>query len=134
MKVLQFAFDGNNKNPHLPHHHEFNDVVYTGTHDNDTTLGWANNEENYNRDYLKDYSGVECETNEQCVWTLIQMAMASVSFLCVLPLQDILMLDSSSRMNTPGTVGNNWDWRFDWQQLNPAVIDKLNKFMTVYQR
>lgn len=134
MKVLQFAFDGNNQNPHLPHNHEFDDVVYTGTHDNDTTLGWANNAENYNREYLQDYTGIEFETNEQGVWALIQMAMASVSFLCVLPLQDILMLDSSSRMNTPGTVGGNWEWRFDWEQLNPANIEKLNKFMTVYQR
>ena len=134
MKVLQFAFDGNNRNPHLPHHHEFDDVVYTGTHDNDTTLGWASVEANYNRGYLKDYSGVEFETNEQCVWALIQMAMASVSFLCVLPLQDILMLDSSARMNTPGTVGDNWDWRFDWQQLNPERIEKLKKNMTLYQR
>lgn len=134
MKVLQFAFDGNNRNPHLPHHHELDDVVYTGTHDNDTTLGWASDEENYNRDYLKDYSGVEFETNEQYVWALIQMAMASVSFLCVLPFQDILMLDSSARMNTPGTVGGNWDWRFDWQQLNPERIEKLKKYMTLYQR
>jgi len=134
MKVLQFAFDGNNRNPHLPHHHEFDDVVYTGTHDNDTTLGWASNEANYNRDYLKDYTGIEFETNEHYVWALIQMAMASVSFLCILPLQDILMLDSSARMNSPGTVGGNWDWRFDWQQLNPEIIEKLNKFIMVYER
>ena len=134
MKVLQFAFDGNNRNPHLPHHHRFDDVVYTGTHDNDTTMGWASDEKNYNRNYLKDYSGGKVDTNERCVWALIQMAMASVSFLCVLPMQDLLMLDSSARMNTPGTVKDNWDWRFEWQQLNPVTIEKFNKFMTVYQR
>jgi len=134
MKVLQFAFDGNNSNPHLPHLHEFDDVIYTGTHDNDTTLGWASDEENYNRNFLKDYSGVKVDSNEHCVWVLIQMAMASVSFLCVLPMQDILMLDSSARMNTPGTVKDNWEWRFEWQQLNPVTIEKFNKFMTVYQR
>ena len=134
MKILQFAFDGNNSNPHLPHNHDFDDVVYTGTHDNDTTLGWASDETNYNKGYLKDYSGVDLKSNEQSVWALVQMAMASVSFLCVIPFQDVLMLDSSARMNTPGTVGGNWAWRFKWDELNPEVINKLRKFMTVYQR
>ena len=134
MKVLQFAFDGNNNNPHLPHHHEFDDVVYTGTHDNDTTLGWANDESNYNKDFLQNYSGSDIENNEQIVWTLIRMAMSSVSFLCVLPFQDILMLGSSARMNMPGTVGSNWNWTFDWHQVNPERINELKKYMMVYQR
>jgi len=134
MKVLQFAFDGNNNNPHLPHHHDKDDVVYTGTHDNDTTLGWANDESNYNKAYLQKYSGLNLESSEESFWTLIRMAMSSVSFLCVLPFQDILLLDSSARMNMPGTVGNNWNWRFDWQQVNPERIEKLKQYMTVYQR
>ena len=134
MKVLQFAFDGNTSNPHLPHNHELDDVVYTGTHDNETTLGWATNENNYNSDYLKEYSAYDSDNKEQHVWSLIRMAMSSVSFLCILPFQDILMLDSSARMNIPGTVVNNWNWRFDWEQLNPERIEKIKKFMTIYQR
>jgi len=134
MKVLQFAFDGNTRNPHLPHNHEPGDVIYTGTHDNDTTLGWAKNSINYNSDYLKEYSACNSNSKEEHAWTLVRMAMSSVSFLCVLPFQDILMLDSSARMNTPGTVVNNWNWRFDWQQLKPEKIEKLKKYMTVYQR
>lgn len=134
MKVLQFAFDGNNNNPHLPHHHEADDVVYTGTHDNDTTLGWAGDETNYNKEYLDKYAGVSMTSHEQQVWTLIQMAMASVSFLSVIPFQDILMLDSSARMNMPGTVGGNWGWRFEWAQLDPVVIEKFKMLMYVYQR
>ena len=134
MKVLQFGFDGNNANPHLPHHHELDDVVYTGTHDNNTTLGWASDESNYNIQYLNDYCGVRLENAEQRSWRLIQVAMSSVSFLTILPMQDILMLDSSARMNTPGTIGGNWGWRFDWQQLNQDSLNQLNKFITVYQR
>ena len=134
MKVLQFAFDGNNKNPHLPHNHDVDDVVYTGTHDNDTTLGWASDETNYNKHYLNDYAGMNLENAEQRSWSLIKMAMSSVSFLSILPFQDILMLDSTARMNMPGTVGGNWGWRFDWQQLKPESIKKLKKFMKVYQR
>ena len=134
MKVLQFAFDGNNKNPHLPHHHEVDDVVYTGTHDNDTTMGWASNEENYNKHYFKDYTGLNIDSAKQGVWSMIRLAMSSVSFLCIIPMQDLLMLDSSARMNTPGTVGNNWKWRFDWKQVKPETIEKIERFMTVYQR
>lgn len=134
MKVLQFAFDGNNQNPHLPHHHHFNDAIYTGTHDNDTTLGWLSDESNYNKDYLEDYLSVDVARSEKTVMEIIRAAMASVSFLCILPLQDILMQDSSSRMNTPGTIGGNWNWRFDWQQIKPEVLEKISKYMGVYQR
>ncbi|MFK5913844.1 MAG: 4-alpha-glucanotransferase [Woeseiaceae bacterium] len=134
MKVLQFAFDGNNSNPHLPHQHDSTDLVYTGTHDNDTTLGWVSNESNYNKAYFEKYTGLNNETEEQGVYALIQLAMSSVSFLCILPLQDILMLDSTARMNTPGTIANNWSWTFDWQQVKPEIIEKLKTFMTVYQR
>jgi len=134
MKVLQFAFDGNNTNPHLPHQHDINDLVYTGTHDNDTTLGWMSNESNYNKCFFEKYTGLNIETEEQGVYSLIRLAMSSVSFLCILPLQDILMLDSTARMNTPGTIANNWNWTFDWQQVKPETIEKLNTFMTVYQR
>lgn len=134
MKVLQFAFDGNSENPHLPHNHDVNDVVYTGTHDNDTTLGWVDKTSNYNKYYFEEYSGVKFKKAEQGVISMIRMAMSSVSFLCILPLPDILMLDSSARMNTPGTVGDNWHWRFNWKQIKPEINEKLYLFIKVYQR
>ncbi|MDH5571929.1 MAG: 4-alpha-glucanotransferase [Gammaproteobacteria bacterium] len=134
MKVLQFAFDGSTDNPHLPHQHESNDVVYTGTHDNDTTLGWVSNEQNYNKDFFIEYTGIAMSSAEQGAWSMIRLAMSSVSFLCVLPMQDVLMLGSEARMNTPGTINNNWQWRFDWQQVQPETIEKLSRLMTLYQR
>jgi len=134
MKVLQFAFDGNNENPHLPHLHELNDVVYTGTHDNDTSLGWAQDAANYNVEYFKSYTAGGDDDAAMIALTIMRLAMASVSFLCVIPMQDILMLDSSARMNTPGTVGGNWSWRFEWQQLKPDINQQISQFMTLYQR
>lgn len=134
MKVLQFAFDGNNNNPHLPHRHELNDVVYTGTHDNDTTLGWVNDESSYSKTYFEDYIGLSIDSTEQASWSMIRLAMSSVSFLCVLPMQDILMLDSSARMNTPGTVVDNWRWRLGSESARPEMIEKLSRLMTIYQR
>lgn len=134
MKVLQFAFDGNSANPHLPHNHKPDDIVYTGTHDNDTTLGWYRNTGNYNQLYFKDYLGVEHETNFQGLMSMIRLAMSSVSFLCILPMQDLLALDSASRMNIPGTVGGNWAWRFEWPQINQEVIDNISQLRNLYQR
>lgn len=134
MKVLQFAFDGNNGNPHLPHFHELDDVVYSGTHDNDTTLGWSYNEENYNKPFFEDYAGYKVTTNDGSVLAVIRMAMSSVSFMAILPMQDILMLDSSARMNTPGTVVNNWRWRFGWDEVKPDMLEIVNKFLTLYRR
>ena len=134
MKVLQFAFDGNNNNPHLPHRHEINDVIYTGTHDNDTTLGWLNDEHNYNKSYFDEYMDLSTESAEQGVWSMMRTAMSSVSFLCIIPMQDLLMLDSSARMNTPGTIINNWQWRFDWDQIKPKLNEQLSRLIILFQR
>jgi len=134
MKVLQFAFDGNNDNPHLPHCHETGDLVYTGTHDNDTTLGWFNNTANYNESWLAEYLNIDLELAEQSVFSIIRTAMSSVSFLCVLPMQDVLMLGASARMNVPGTMNDNWEWRFDWNDVNEKKLQKIKGLMTLYQR
>lgn len=134
MKVLQFAFDGNNRNPHLPHCHEQADVIYTGTHDNDTSLGWASNMENYNTQFFRDYLGCHIDSSEQAALALVRLAMASVSFLCIIPMQDILLLDSSARMNIPGTTEGNWNWRFEWQQLRPEINQAISHYMKLYQR
>ena len=134
MKVLQFGFDGNNNNPHLPHRHERDDLVYTGTHDNDTSLGWFLNASNYDKNYFQRYTGLELTTAQQGLLAIIRLAMSSVSFLCILPMQDLLMLDSTARMNIPGTIGNNWIWRFDWQQVNADAIEEITQLMMIYQR
>lgn len=134
MKVLQFAFDGSTDNPHLPHRQDCEDLVYTGTHDNDTSLGWASDGSVYNRTYFAEYIGMTSETEEEIVLSLIQLAMSSVSFLCVLPMQDLLMMGSSARMNTPGTIGGNWEWQFDWEQIKPETIEQISHYITVYQR
>lgn len=134
MKVLQFAFDGNSENPHLPHRHRPEDLIYSGTHDNDTTLGWVKNLHNYNASFFSAYTACESEHAEDKFLAVLRMAMASVSFLCVLPMQDLLMLGSEARMNVPGTIGGNWQWRFDWNQVKPTMIEKLKDFIILYQR
>lgn len=134
MKVLQFAFDGNNRNPHLPHNHLPGDVIYTGTHDNDTTLGWYQNKHNYNHTFFCDYLAAEITEANQAVLSMIRSAMSSVSFLAIIPLQDLLLLDSKSRMNMPGTTENNWNWRFDWDQIRPEFNQKVQSLIHLYQR
>jgi 4-alpha-glucanotransferase len=134
MKVLQFAFDGNTSNPHLPHQHKNVDVIYTGTHDNDTTLGWIKDEGTHNEEFFEAYSGCDSNSEEEKFMAMLRMALSSVSFLCIIPMQDLLMLDSDARMNTPGTVGDNWFWRFEWPQVKPELIGKLSRLITLYQR
>ncbi len=134
MKVLHFAFDGNTHNPHLPHMHSIDDVVYTGTHDNDTTLSWAEDDNNYNKEYFESYLGIENMSVQQRAWALIRAALSSVSFLSVLPMQDLLMLGNSARMNMPGTVGGNWQWRFEWRQVQPEKMTNISQLITLYGR
>ncbi|MGZ5027142.1 MAG: 4-alpha-glucanotransferase [Methylobacter sp.] len=115
MKILQFAFGGGPDNPYLPDNYEKNCVVYTGTHDNDTTLGWLQSISDDERNYIYNYLGnpampLHC--------ALIHAALASVANLAVIPMQDILELGSEHRMNTPGTTVGNWAWRFQWDQLS----------------
>ena len=129
MLVLQFAFDGNNKNPHLPHLHSLSDVVYTGTHDNDTTVGWYEslqpNQQVVVRDYL--YS-----SDQPIHWLLIESALASVAPLSIIPLQDFLALNGEHRMNMPGTTGINWKWQFTWNQfpddLGEQIFNRLRRY------
>jgi len=134
MKVLQFAFDGNTKNPHLPHQHCSHDLIYTGTHDNDTTLGWLRDNRNYHLKFFEDYTACHGMTAEEKVLAMIRTAMSSVSYLCVMPMQDLLMLGSEARMNTPGTIGDNWQWRFNWKQVNPTIVNTIKQYIDLYQR
>jgi 4-alpha-glucanotransferase len=131
MKILQFAFDGGPGNPYLPHQHEVNSVVYTGTHDNDTTVGWYEGLNDGTRAYVLEYLGQPCQTMP---WPLIITCYASVSRLAILPLQDLLGLDGEHRMNTPGTETGNWSWRFDWSMFPHDLAPKLRRMAEIYGR
>jgi len=126
MVVLQFAFDGSPDNPHLPRHHRRNCVVYTGTHDNDTTVGWYASLDPRTRDVVHAMLGVG--PTPPVPDFLIDAAYASTAVLAVIPMQDLLARDSGARMNTPGTLVGNWRWRFDWndvpQTLAPACRER----------
>jgi len=131
MKILQFAFGGDPDNPYLPHNHSRNSVVYTGTHDNDTTLGWYLNLDEQTRHYVDEFLG---RSREQMPWPLIRCALASRSMLAILPMQDILALDGSHRMNTPGTAAGNWNWRFSWEQISKRLVSRLYRCTRMYGR
>ncbi len=131
MKVLQFAFDGDKHNPHLPHNHSSDTVVYTGTHDNDTTLSWYREESDQTKQQLCGY--LECADHDM-PWPIIRSAMMSVAQTAIFPLQDVLGLGAGHRMNLPGTVGDNWKWRFDWSQVDPGLADRLRELTGRYSR
>jgi len=131
MKILQFAFDGNADNPYLPHNHEPNSVVYTGTHDNNTTLGWYNNLDTQTRKYIEDYLGC---VKDPMPWALIRCALASTAKLAVIPMQDILSLGEEDRMNTPGVVEGNWQWQFSWEWVDGNLPQDLSQLLKLYQR
>ncbi len=134
MAVLQFAFNGLPDNLYLPHNHLPNSVVYTGTHDNDTTLGWYRDDSNYSRQLLHDYMGRSADSDLDMPWDMIRMALSSVAYLAIIPMQDLLSLDSQHRMNTPGTTQGNWSWRFDWSQLWSSLPHDLHKLIRLYGR
>ncbi len=131
MRILQFAFDGHPENPYLPHNHTQDSVVYTGTHDNDTTLGWWDGLDAGTRQRIVEYLGL---SPEPMPWPLIRAAFESVAHLVILPLQDVLGLGSEARMNTPGTTEGNWRWRFAWGQWEEALSARLRGMVELYGR
>ncbi len=111
MKILQFAFDGDPVNPYLPANiHGRHWVVYTGTHDNATTIGWWHSQDDAARGRLEGTIGAAVTAPG---WQLLELALASSADLAVAPLQDLLELGDEARFNTPGTIGGNWCWRLD---------------------
>jgi len=131
MKVLQFAFGSGPDNPYLPHNLHRNCVVYSGTHDNDTTAGWWQSLDRDDREAVRAYLGSDAR---EMPWPLIRLAMASVADLCIFPLQDILSLGSAARMNTPGRPDGNWTWRFSPGALQPALQERLVDLGRLYGR
>ncbi|OZY83164.1 4-alpha-glucanotransferase [Cellvibrio mixtus] len=131
MLVLQFGFDGNSNNPHLPHNHSRDEVIYTGTHDNDTTLGWYETLADEHRKQLQAYC---FNSTEPMPWLLIETALASVGSMAIIPMQDLLELDGGHRMNMPGTTDKNWVWTFLWDQVDPALAGRVRQLLAIYHR
>ena len=139
MKVLGFAFDGCKENEYLPHNYPTKSVCYTGTHDNMTTLQWFHNASYEALDYLVEYLGLEDVadkmTQKELVWSLIKTAMASVSDLCIVQMQDYLTLGEESRMNFPGTMTtNNWTWRAWDGFASDALAERIAALTKRYGR
>lgn len=122
MSVLQFAFDGH-QSTHLPHFSERRSAVYTGTHDNETTLGWYRGLDNESRHRFHVYTGATGE--HDAAWAMIRQAFTSVAELAVVPLQDVLSLGNEARMNIPGVPEGNWLWRADPGAFGPDMVDNL---------
>lgn len=132
MKILEFAFDSRQDNDYLPHNYTSNSVCYTGTHDNDTIMGWFKTAKRKDKEFAINY----CNLNktEGYNWGFIRAAYASVSDYAIVQMQDILGLGSESRMNTPSTLGGNWSWRMKEGALTPVISKKLYNLSKIYRR
>lgn len=137
MLILQFAFDAGEAgaqpgvNSYLPHNHRRNAVVYTGTHDNNTTLGWYQERTPAEKDLVRRYLA---RPDDDVVWDFIRLALASVARFAIIPFQDALNLGSDARMNTPSVLGGNWAWRYRSEALNPWVSTRLSELVELYGR
>lgn len=133
MKVLQFAFDPEGDSIEMPHNHPNNVVAYTGTHDNDTIVGWYENETTpASRAFLDKYSNRREE--ETVSHALFRLLFGSPAFMAIVTMQDLLGLDGSARMNLPNTLGGNWTWRMLPEQLTPAIEENLLDLTETYRR
>ena len=128
MKVLEFAFDSGEENDYLPHNYTNNCVVYTGTHDNDTVMGWLETAKPEDIKFAREYC--KMPPDEPFNWGLIRTAYESKADMAIVPMQDILGLGKEARMNTPSTLGGNWTWRVDAAVLTDELAEKL-KTMSV---
>ena len=129
MKVLQFAFDGDPDNWYLPAAHGTRSVVYTGTHDNDTTYGWWLSLDDDTRTRVRSYAG-----DGPMPWALVRLAYASTAVLAVVPAQDLLGLDSGARMNTPGVDTGNWGWQAADGSFTPDLATWLRTVVEASER
>ena len=131
MVVLQFAFAGGATDPFLPHNHDQHSVVYTGTHDNDTSVGWWAGASDHERHHARAYLGTD---GHDIAWALMRAACASVADTVIHPMQDILVLPSACRMNLPGSGSGWWVWRFEWQQVHPWHSQRLAEMTRLFGR
>lgn len=131
MKILQFAFDSSESNDYIPHNYIKNCVVYTGTHDNDTIVGWFNTAKEDDKKYVLNYFNT---SGDNIAWDFIRGAWASVAYLAIAPMQDILGLGNETRMNFPGTTKNNWLWRMQAGSTNETLAEKIKELTLLYGR
>lgn len=131
MIVLHFAFENDSDSPHLPHHHTEHNIVYTGTHDNDTTLGWYNN---LNEAASRQLANYTYRSADSMPWLLIDMALASSAKVAIIPMQDFLCLGTDCRMNMPGTPDQNWRWRFSWNQVDSGLAQGIKEHIKNFHR
>ena len=135
MKILQFAFDFNNKNPYLPHNYTTtNCIVYTGTHDNNTTNGWFYEQDidEKTRNYIMKY--LRLNHRDEFHWQFISLALNSIADLAIFPTQDILGYAGKFRMNRPGKTENNWRWKLTRGRLTPEIMQRLKNLCIMYNR
>ncbi len=135
MRVLQFAFGVDEEefieNENLPHNFVPNTIVYTGTHDNDTTLGWFETAPKEIQEEVLEYLNTD---GEDIVGDMIRLAWSSVARISIIPLQDLLRLGNEGRMNFPGTESGNWEWRFIWDQLSKERGEEIDNLSRIYER
>jgi len=133
MKVFQFAFDGNPDNFYLPYNCGRQSVMYSGTHDNDTILGWYKSLDEYSKNRVKDY--ILAKSDDEILQKTIREVLASAPVYAILQLVDLLGLGSEARFNVPGTVDKkNWAWRFKWDMIKQSSFDDLKKMIQTFGR
>ena len=137
MKVLEFAFDSRDssgKGDYLPHNYEPNCVAYTGTHDNETVLGWLSSIKKSEKTMIRVYLNRPAAGDEELASELVRAAVSSVAKTCIIPLQDYLLLDNRARINFPSTLGTNWRWRMTGEELTKELAASVKKLCQTYGR
>ena len=132
IKVLQFAFDSREESDYLPHTYDKNCVVYTGTHDNDTTRHWYDTLARKDKSFARRY--LDVKHPKDAVNKMIRGALSSVAETAIIPMQDYLEMGGEARMNFPSTLGNNWKWRVLKSQLTDTEADRIYKLCKLYGR
>ena len=134
MKVLQFAFDSREESDYLPHNYTQNCVVYTGTHDNNTTCGWYDELSRPDKKLSVAYLNNFNTPLKEISWDFIRLAQSSVAKLCIIPIQDYLCMGSEARINTPSSLGDNWKWRMSEKDINRKLLKRVFEMTRLYGR
>ncbi len=132
MKILHFAFDSGANNIYLPHNYQQNSVVYTGTHDNETTKGFLESRGASEREFIEQY--VNATTEKELIWGMIRLAAASVAETAIIPMQDYLELGNEARINTPSILGGNWCWRMKKDAIKEGLAEEIYALTRCYGR
>lgn len=134
MKLLQFAFDSREDGDYLPHNYVENSIVYIGTHDNDTGIGWLINAKTEDIEYMRNYLDIYSFDDRETVWKMICRVFATTSRVAIIQMQDYLGVGIEGRMNTPSTLGNNWVWRMRKNQIDSGVVEGIKYITNLYKR